>query len=151
MATYSAKPSDLEDQWYLVDAEGQILGRLASRIAALLRGKHLTTFTPHANMRTFVVVVNAEKVVLTGDKWDTKEYIHHTNHPGGLRVTTARKINVKKPGELIRYAVQGMLPHNRLGRATMTRLRVFAGPNHTHTAQGPKKVPLKTRQARIEQ
>ena len=151
MATYSAKSHELDDQWYLVDAEGQILGRLASRIAALLRGKHLATFTPHANMRTFVVVVNAEKVALTGEKWDKKEYIHHTNHPGGLRTTTARKLNTKKPGELLRVAVQGMLPHNRLGRATMKRLRVFSGSAHTHKAQSPKVVALKTRQARIEQ
>jgi large subunit ribosomal protein L13 len=142
--TKSAKSSELKEQWYVVDAKDQILGRLASDIAYVLRGKHMPTFTPHADMRTHVVVVNAEKVKLTGDKWESKLYQHHTMYPGGLRETTAGKLNAKKPGELVRMAVQGMIPKNRLGRVTMTHLRIFAGEVHHHQAQNPLPLPART-------
>jgi len=143
--TASANSKTLTEQWYVVDAKDKILGRLATDIALVLRGKHLPTYTPHANMMTHVIVVNAEKVRLTGDKWTEKKYQWHgTNQPGGFKETTPERLNAKKPGELVRFAVQGMLPKNRLGHATMKRLRIFAGPNHTHQAQLPQPLPVRT-------
>lgn len=141
--TKSAKAHELEEKWYVIDAKDKVLGQVAADIAFCLRGKHLTTFTPHANMRTHVVVLNADKVHLTGDKWVTKRYYWHTNWPGGLRSASAKELNDRKPGELIRKAVWGMLPKNRLSHATMKRLRIFGGEEHTHQAQGP--VPMPTR------
>jgi large subunit ribosomal protein L13 len=145
--TKSAKTNELPEQWYVVDARDQILGRLASDIAYVLRGKHMPQYTPHVDMRTHVVVVNAEKVRLTGDKWLSKHYYHHTMHPGGLKETNAARLNEKKPGELVRVAVQGMLPKNRLGRVIMTHLRVFAGETHDHQAQKPQPLPPRTAKA----
>lgn len=143
--TASANSQTLKEQWYVVDAKDQILGRLASDIAMVLRGKHMPTYTPHANMMTHVIVINAEKVKLTGDKWVSKKYQWHTyNQPGGFKETTAEKLNAKKPGDLVRIAVKGMLPKNRLGNATMTRLRIFAGPDHSHQAQMPVPMPVRT-------
>lgn len=139
--TASAKASDLEERWYVVDAENQVLGDLASDIATVLRGKHLTSFTPHVNMQTHVIVVNAEKVHLSGNKWDDKKYYRHSGWVGGIKETNARQLNQKKPGELVRKAVWGMLPKNRLGRATMKRLRIVAGPEHHHQAQQPVEMP----------
>jgi large subunit ribosomal protein L13 len=142
--TVSANEQTLQEKWYVVDAKDQVLGRLASDIAAVLRGKHMPTFTPHVNMKTHVIVVNAECVRLTGDKMKTKKYYRHSGWVGGIKETTAEKLNARKPGELVRMAVQGMLPHNRLGDATMTRLRIFAGPSHDHAAQKPEPLPART-------
>ena len=150
MKTYTPKKGDLTDKWYVVDAQDQILGRLAARIAAVLRGKCLPTFTPYANMQTHVIVVNAGKVRLTGKKLKTKTYYHHTLYPGGIRSTTAEQLLQKKPTELVRRAVRGMIPHNRLGSATMKRLRIYAQPTHPHQAQNPEPLQLITRKAREE-
>jgi len=140
MNTYYPKKGDLKEQWFEVNAENQILGRLASRIAAVLRGKTSPRFTPHANMQTHVIVVNAGKIRMTGRKLDDKTYYRHTGWIGGLRKTSPRKLLAEKPTEVLRKAVKGMLPHNRLGNATMKRLRLFAGPTHRHSAQQP--IPL---------
>src|SRR5256885_110705 len=123
--TVSAKSETLEEKWYVVDAKDQVLGRLASDIASVLRGKHLPNFTPHVNMKTHVVVLNADKVHLTGRKWTDKRYRHHTGWRGGLRDFSAQELNQRTPGELVRRAVWGMLPKGRLGHATMTRLRLY--------------------------
>jgi len=148
MKTMSAKAAELQERWYLVDAKDQVLGRLASRIANVLRGKHLPNYTPHLDMKTHVVVVNAAQVKLTGNKWRDKTYYRHTGWPGGIRSATAEELQTKKPGQILRFAVQGMLAKNRLGRATMKRLRIFAGPEHQHKAQKPEPIDLHTRQAR---
>jgi len=148
--TYTPKQGDLTEKWYVVDAQDQILGRLAARIAAVLRGKRLPTFTPYANMQTHVIVVNADKVRLTGKKMKTKTYYHHTLYPDGIRSTTAEQLLQKKPTELVRRAVRGMIPHNRLGSATMKRLRIYAQPTHPHQAQNPEPLQLITRKAREE-
>ncbi len=150
MKTPTAKPLELQERWYLIDAKDQVLGRLATRIATLLRGKHLPQFSPHMNMKTHVVVVNSLGLKLTGAKWEDKTYYRHTNWPGGLRSTTAAELQAKKPGEILRFAVRGMLPKNRLGEAMMKRLRVFAGGEHTHKAQQPELLDIHTRQAREE-
>ena len=150
MKTYTPKQGDLTEKWYVVDAQDQILGRLAARIAAVLRGKRMPTFTPYANMQTHVIVVNADKVRLTGKKMKTKTYYHHTLYPGGIRSTTAEQLLQKKPTELVRRAVRGMIPHNRLGSATMKRLRIYAQPTHPHQAQNPEPLQLITRKAREE-
>ncbi len=151
MRTYSPKKDDFEETWYLVDAEGQVLGRLATRIASILRGKHLPTFAPHMSPRTHVVVINAEKVKLTGRKLARKIYYRHTGWVGGLRAATAQNIMDKKPEDLIRFAVRGMIPKNRLGRATMKRLLVYAGPEHPHKAQNPRILKLQTRKVKEAQ
>jgi len=148
--TYTPKQGDLTEKWYVVDAQDQILGRLAARIAAVLRGKRMPTFTPYVNMQTHVIVVNAGKVRLTGKKMKTKTYYHHTLYPGGIRSTTAEQLLQKKPTELVRRAVRGMIPHNRLGSATMKRLRIYAQPTHPHQAQNPEPLQLITRKAREE-
>ena len=150
MKTYTPKQGDLTEKWYVVDAQDQILGRLAARIAAVLRGKCMPTFTPYANMQTHVIVVNAGKVRLTGKKLKNKTYYHHTLYPGGIRSTTAEQLLQKKPTELVRRAVRGMIPHNRLGSATMKRLRIYAQPTHPHQAQNPEPLQLITRKAREE-
>jgi large subunit ribosomal protein L13 len=140
MKTYQAKKEKLEQQWYLVNAEGKVLGRLASELAKRLRGKHKPTYTPHVDTGDFVVVVNAGKVSLTGKKMKDKVYYHHTGFPGGIREMSAEKFLAKKPTEMIRAAVRGMLPKNSLGRQMLRKLKVYAGPNHPHEAQKP--VPL---------
>ena len=150
MKTYTPKQGDLTEKWYVVDAQDQILGRLAARIAAVLRGKRMPTFTPYVNMQTHVIVVNAGKVRLTGKKMKTKIYYRHTLYPGGIRSTTAEQLLQKKPTELVRRAVRGMIPHNRLGSATMKRLRIYAQPTHPHQAQNPESLQLITRKAREE-
>jgi large subunit ribosomal protein L13 len=137
MKTYQAKKSDADHRWVLVNAEGKILGRLATELAKILRGKNKPTFTPHVDTGDFVVVVNAGKVTLTGKKMKTKMYYHHTNHPGGIRVTNAEKLLSQKPTELIRLAVKGMLPKNSLGRQMLLKLKIYAGPKHPHEAQQP--------------
>jgi large subunit ribosomal protein L13 len=148
MKTYSPKAGELPERWYLVDAKDRVLGRLASRIAAVLRGKHLSGFAPHVDMNTHVVVINADKIRLTGKKWQDKTYYWHTQYPAGLRSASARALHEKKPTELLRRAVRGMIPHNRLGRATMKRLRVYAGEQHPHQAQRPEPLNLTARKTK---
>jgi len=136
--TYSAKAADLQPKWYVIDAEGQILGRLASRIAQILRGKHKPTFTPHLNSGDFVIVINAEKVAVTRNRLDQKIYYRHSQYPGGLKQQTLRQVlEGKFPERAIERAVRGMVMHNRLGAQIMKRLKVYAGPNHPHQAQEP--------------
>jgi large subunit ribosomal protein L13 len=142
MGTYLAKSSDITSKWYLVDAEKKILGRLASRVAILLRGKHKPTFTPNVDTGDHVIIINAEKVRLTGPKFKTKVYAHHTGYPGGLKTVTAAELHAKKPTELLTRAIKGMLPKNSLGRQMAKKLRVYAGPAHPHHAQRPESISL---------
>lgn len=145
MSTISAKPGEVVREWYVVDAEGQVLGRLAARIANVLRGKHKSVYTPHVDTGDFVIVVNADKVRLTGNKLDHKKYHRYTGYPSGIRTSTAREMIEAKPDEVIRHAVRGMLPKNRLNRRILTKLKVYRGPDHPHAAQQPKPLELKTR------
>jgi large subunit ribosomal protein L13 len=138
MKTHSTKPSEVERQWYVVDAEGQTLGRLASEIAKILKGKHKPICAPHLDTGDYVIVINAEKVHVTGRKLDQKMYYHHSGYPGGLKGLTLREQLDKHPTRVIRSAVRGMLPHNRLGRAMLSKLKVYSGDAHPHTAQQPK-------------
>lgn len=140
--TYSAKRSENTDKWFIVDAEGAVLGRLASTIASRLRGKHNPLFTPHVDTGDWIVVVNAEKIVLTGRKWDQKNYYRHSGYTGGLKTITAKKLLEKRPEDLIRNAVKGMLPKNRLGRQLFKKLKVYSGENHPHEAQQPEVLAL---------
>jgi large subunit ribosomal protein L13 len=140
MKTYQAKKEEFEHQWYLVNAEGKVLGRLATELAKILRGKNKPSFTPHVDTGDFVVVVNAEKVVLTGKKMKDKIYYHHTGYPGGIKEVNAEKLLAKKPTEILKIAVKGMLPKNSLGRQMLRKLKIYAGQNHPHEAQKP--VPL---------
>ena len=142
LKTYSAKPNEIEKQWYLVDAEAQTLGRLATQIADVLRGKGKPQYTPHVDTGDFVVVVNAEKVAVTGNKLDQKRYYRHSGYPGGLRSRTLREQLERRPTEVIRKAVKGMLPKNRLARQQINKLKIYAGPEHPHEAQAPKPLPL---------
>ena len=137
MSTFMAKASNVERQWYVIDADNQVLGRLASQIAAMLRGKHKPTFTPHVDTGDYIIVVNAEKLVLTGKKLDQKMYRHHTGYPGGLKETTYRRLMATKPEFALKEAVRGMLPKGPLGYAMLKKLHVYAGPNHEHQAQKP--------------
>ncbi len=143
MKTFMARPSDVERKWYVLDAEGQTLGRLAAQAAHLLRGKHKPTYTPHIDTGDFVIIVNAEKVRLTGNKLLKKKYIHHTRYPGGLREMTYRDLLNKNPEKAVEVAVKGMLPHNRLGRKMFRKLKVYRGPDHPHQAQKPEAWVLK--------
>lgn len=138
MATQMAKKSTVEKKWHLVDANGKTLGRLATRIAILLRGKHKAIFTPHVDAGDFVVVVNADRVSLTGKKWKEKLYIHHSGYPGGLKSMNAEQLKGKNPTRLITIAVQGMLPKNKLGRKLIKKLKVYVGNQHPHQAQQPE-------------
>jgi large subunit ribosomal protein L13 len=141
--TYMAKPNEVERKWYLVDAEGQTLGRLASEVAALLRGKHKPQFTPHVDTGDFVIVINAEKIVLTGKKWQQKKYYRHSGYMGGLKVTPAHQMIQTKPEKMIELAVGGMLPKNKLGNALKRKLKVYAGSEHPHAAQNPEVYELR--------
>jgi large subunit ribosomal protein L13 len=143
MKTYNAKPGEIPRDWYLVDAEGQTLGRLATRLADVLRGKGKPQYTPHVDTGDFVVVVNAEKIAVTGNKLDDKLYYRHSGYPGGLKERTLREQLARRPEEVIRKAVKGMLPRNRLARRQLTKLKVYAGPEHPHDAQGPKPLEVK--------
>jgi len=140
--TYSAKPADIDKKWILVDAEDQPLGRVSSRIATILRGKNKPEFTPHIDTGDNVVVINAEKVALTGKKMTDKTYFRHTGYTGSESFTTATEMLEKDPTSLVTKAVKGMLPKNKLGRKLLTNLRVYAGPVHPHTAQQPEKIEL---------
>ncbi len=140
MKTFQAKKEEVQHQWYLVDAEGKVLGRLAAELAKILRGKNKPVYTPHVDTGDFVIVVNAGKVTLTGKKMKDKIYYHHTGHPGGIREMSAEKLMAKKPTEIIRMAVKGMLPKTSLGRQMIQKLKIYTGPKHPHEAQKP--IPL---------
>jgi large subunit ribosomal protein L13 len=142
MKTYTPKENELKREWFVVDAGGKVLGRLASKLAHHLRGKHKPEFAPHMDNGDFLVVVNAAKVAVTGKKLDQKMYYKHTNHPGGLKERTLRQMLDKKPEEVIRAAVKGMLPKNRLARRLLTKLKVYAGAEHPHASQQPKPLDL---------
>lgn len=140
--TISANANTVNKEWLLVDAEGETLGRLASKVAKLIRGKHKTNYTPHVDCGDNVVVINAEKINLTGQKWDNKEYITHSGYPGGQKVTLAKDKMRKKPTAMVEIAVKGMLPKSKLGRALFNNLYVYEGANHEQEAQKPKKIEL---------
>jgi large subunit ribosomal protein L13 len=135
--TYMAKPEEVVRSWYVIDAADQTLGRLSSEIASILRGKHKPTYTPHVDTGDFVVVINADKIQLTGNKLDQKMYRHHSGYPGGLKEMTYRLLMQKKPEKAIEIAVKGMLPHNRLGARMLKKLKVYRGSTHPHQAQKP--------------
>ena len=136
--TYMAKPAEISRRWYLIDAAEKPLGRLASRVAIILRGKHKPIFTPHTDTGDHVIVVNAEKIALTGKKLDQKFWYRHSNYPGGFKATPYRKLLEQNPEKAIEMAVRGMLPHNRLGRQMAKKLKVYRGPEHPHEAQQPE-------------
>lgn len=136
--TYSTKQADVKSKWYLVDAQGAVLGRMASAIASRLKGKHNPMYTPHVDTGDSVVVVNAEKITLTGRKWDQKTYYRHSGYMGGLKEITAKKLLEKRPEDIIRFAVRGMLPKNRLGRKMIKKLKVYSGSDHPHASQKPE-------------
>ena len=142
MKTYVATPANRQRDWYVVDADGQTLGRLATRIADALRGKRKPEYTPHIDTGDFVIVVNAEKIRVTGDKLHQKVYWRHSGYPGGIRSRTLEEMLARRPEEVIRKAVKGMLPRNRLARAQLTKLKVYAGPEHPHQAQQPETMEI---------
>lgn len=148
MRTYSPKASEVERTWYVVDAEGLTLGRMATEVARVLRGKHKPTFTPHLDTGDHVIIVNADKVVLSGNKAERKMVHHHTGFPGGIRSTTYAAQMETKPAEAVRRTVRGMLPKNRLGRQMLKKLKVYAGPDHPHAAQKPQQLDLAQARAR---
>jgi large subunit ribosomal protein L13 len=141
-STYSAKKDELTKEWFVVDASGQTLGKLAVQVANILRGKHKPTFTPHVDAGDFVVVINAEKIVVSGKKEDQKKYYRHSGYPGGFRTVVYKDLQAKHPDRIISKAVKGMLPHNRLGRQLIKKLKVYAGEAHPHQAQQPKVLAL---------
>ena len=142
MKTYLAKPAEVVRKWYVIDASGKTLGRLAARVAILLRGKHKPTFTPNVDTGDHVVIINAEKIHLTGDKMKTKTYTHHTGYPGGLKTVTAEHLHGKHPTDLLTKAIKGMLPKNPLGKQMARKLKVYAGSDHPHQAQSPESLAI---------
>jgi large subunit ribosomal protein L13 len=142
MKTYVTKPADVERSWYLVDAEGQTLGRVASKVATILRGKHKPIYSPSVDTGDFVIVINAEKIAVTGNRLDQKEYHRHSGYPGGLTTINLRTQLQQKPERVLQAAVRGMLPHNALGRKMYKKLKVYAGDQHPHKAQQPKPLEL---------
>nr|WP_321464682.1 50S ribosomal protein L13 [uncultured Desulfobulbus sp.] len=142
MKTYLTPVNEIERKWYVADADGKVLGRIATEIADRLRGKNKPTFCNFQDNGDFIIVVNAAKVHLTGNKWDDKTYYHHTGYPGGIKSATAREILGKKPEELIRMAVKGMLPKNKLGRAQLKKLKIYSGSEHPHQAQKPENLEI---------
>ncbi|MEJ2137696.1 MAG: 50S ribosomal protein L13 [Desulfofustis sp.] len=142
MKTYLAPVNEIEKKWYVVDAEDKILGRLATEIAFRLRGKHKPTFSPFIDNGDFIIVTNADKVQLSGKKWDDKKYYRHTGYMGGIKETTARELLAKHPTDLVTKAVKGMLPKNKIGRAQLKKLKVYAGADHPHKAQQPEVLEL---------
>ena len=145
MKTGFAKKENVERKWYVIDAKDQVLGRLAAEIARRLRGKHKPTYTPHIDTGDYIIVVNADKIRLTGNKLEQKIYYKHTGYPGGLKSITANKLLQRKPERVLEHAVKGMLPKNRLGRRMYKKMKVYAGPDHPHKAQQPKVFTLKPR------
>jgi large subunit ribosomal protein L13 len=142
MKTYYAKPGEVQREWVLIDAENQVLGRVASKAAQILRGKNKPQYTPHVDTGDFVVIVNADKIRLSGSKATAKEYYRHSGYPGGLKCETFEEAMQKHPERVIEHAVKGMLPKNTLGRAMGKKLKVYAGPDHPHTAQQPRKIEM---------
>lgn len=138
MKSYIAKPAEVERKWYVIDAEDKTLGKIASEVAPILRGKKKPIYTPHVDTGDYVIVINAEKVRVTGKKEEQKIYKSHSGYPGGLKETTLRELRAKKPEEIIRHAVKGMMPKGKLGRQMFKKLKVYAGPEHPHTAQNPE-------------
>ncbi|MFP4129735.1 MAG: 50S ribosomal protein L13 [Halorhodospira sp.] len=142
MKTYSAKPAEVQRDWYLVDATDKTLGRLASEIARRLRGKHKPAFTPHVDAGDYIVVINADKIRLTGKKEQDKQYVWHSGYPGGIKSRNVAEVRARHPERLIEHAVRGMLPKNRLGRSMLKKLKVYAGSEHRHHAQQPQPLEL---------
>ena len=142
MKTYLAPVKEIEKKWYVVDAKDKILGRLATEIASRLRGKHKPTFSPFIDNGDFIIVTNAEKIQLTGNKWDGKKYYRHTGYMGGIKETTAKELLEKKPTDLVFNAVKGMLPKNKIGRAQLKKLKVYTGADHPHAAQQPEELVI---------
>jgi large subunit ribosomal protein L13 len=142
MKTFVAKEKEIDKKWYLVDAKDKVLGRLATQIAMRLRGKHKPIFTPHADTGDFVVVINADKVTLSGRKWANKIYYRHSGYIGGLKQISAKKLHEKKPQDILRFAVKGMLPKNSLGRRQLKKLKIYTGADHPHEAQQPEKLEI---------
>jgi len=142
MKTFVAKEHEIEKKWYLIDAKERVLGRLASQIASILRGKNKPIFTPHMDAGDYIVVINADKVILTGGKIEKKIYYHHSGYVGGLKKTTAKEMLLKRPENLIKFAVKGMLPKNSLGRRQLTKLKIYAGQDYPHQAQQPEKLEI---------
>jgi large subunit ribosomal protein L13 len=142
MSTFMANPQTVKPQWWVIDGADQVVGRLAVTIANLLRGKHKPEYTPHCDTGDFVIVVNAERVKFSGRKWDQKTYNHYSHYAGGLKQIGAREMLKRKPEEILYQAVKRMVPRNRLGRAQMTKLKLYAGPKHPHQAQGPKELKV---------
>ena len=142
MKTFVAKEYEIEKKWHLIDAKEKVLGRLASEIASILRGKNKPIFTPHMDAGDYIVVINADKIILTGGKMEKKMYYHHSGYIGGLKKTTAKEMLLKKPENLIKFAVKGMLPKNSLGRRQLTKLKVYAGQDYPHQAQQPEKLEI---------
>ena len=138
MKSYIAKPAEIDHRWYVIDAEDKTLGKLAAEVAMILRGKKKPIYTPHVDCGDYVVVVNAEKVAVTGKKENPKIYRSHSGYPGGLKETTLAELRAKKPEEIIRHAVKGMMPKGKLGRQMFKKLKVYAGPEHPHAAQNPE-------------
>jgi large subunit ribosomal protein L13 len=147
MSTYYPRPGDLQERWYVVDAKGEVVGRLASRVAALLRGKADPTYHPAVDPKTHVIILNADKVVLTGRKLRQKVYHSHSGYPGGYKQISAEELNRKKPGDVLRRAIEGMLPKTRLGDRLKTHVRIYTGDTHPHAAQMPKVVSLVRRKS----
>ncbi len=148
MRTYSPRASEIERSWYIVDAEGLTLGRMSTEVARVLRGKHKPTFTPHIDTGDHVIIINADKVVLSAGKAEKKMVHHHTGYPGGIRSTTYAKDLDAKPADAVRRTIRGMLPKNRLGRQQLKKLKVYAGPEHPHSAQKPQQLDLDAARAR---
>ena len=142
MKTYSPKPADIEQKWFVIDATDVVLGRLATKVAHILRGKHKPMWAPHMDVGDFVVIINADKIKVTGRKADQKVYYSHSGYPGGLHKTPFLTMKEKKPEFIVSEAIRGMLPHNRLGRKMLKKLKVYAKPEHPHTAQQPEKLEL---------
>lgn len=138
MKSYIAKPAEIEHKWYVIDAEGKTLGKLAAEVATILRGKKKPIYTPHIDCGDYVIVINAEKVAVTGKKEEQKIYKSHSGYPGGLKETTLKELRAKKPEEIIRHAVKGMMPNGKLGRQMFKKLKVYAGAEHPHAAQSPE-------------
>ena len=149
MRTYSPRADEIQREWYVVDADGLTLGRMATEVARVLRGKHKTMYTPHMDTGDHVVIINADKVVLTKDKAASKQVYHHTGYPGGIRSTTYATLLAEKPEEAVRRTIRGMLPKNRLGRQMLKKLKVYAGPTHPHAAQQPQPLALEDARARV--
>lgn len=138
MKTITPKMTDIERKWFLIDAKNEVLGRLASKVAQILRGKHKPLYTPHLDVGDHVIIINAERIKVTGKKGDKKLYFHHTGYPGGLKSKSMNKISQEKPKWIVEHAIKGMLPHNRLGRKMFKKLKVYVGEAHPHHAQNPE-------------